>query len=342
MMDNSILDKILTAYGWAGAELVKVNSGLINATWKLKSGGREYLLQSVNTHVFKHPEKIDENLRMLASHLAEKAPGYLFIAPVKTVDGEGLVKIEGVYYRVFDWVPGSHTISVAANTEQAYESARQFGLFTASLKHFDARKLNITIPDFHNIGLRYHQFEKALQDGNSERINNAKESIRYLRSASGIVERFDRFCRHLDAKIRVTHHDTKISNILFDESDKGLCVIDLDTVMPGNFLSDVGDMLRTYVCPVSEEEKDLNLISIRKNFMRDIENGYLLSMGAELSIFEKDHFYFGGEMLIYMQALRFLTDYLNNDVYYGSKYPNHNLDRALNQAELLRQFQKAV
>jgi Ser/Thr protein kinase RdoA (MazF antagonist) len=341
-MDNATLDRIQAEYGWTGAELSVVSSGLINTTWKLTTGGKQFLLQSVNTHVFKHPEQIDENLRMLAAHLAEKAPGYLFIAPVKTPAGEGLVKIDGIYYRVFDWVPGSHTIAVVNTTEQAYEAARQFGIFTASLKDFDARKLHTTIPDFHNLGLRYQQFEKALQAGMSERIDEAKDIIKYLRSSSPIVDRYERFCKHLDAKTRVTHHDTKISNILFDEKDRGLCVIDLDTVMPGYFLSDVGDMLRTYVCPVSEEEKDLNRISIRKNVMRDIENGYLLPMGAELSIFEKDHFYFGGEMLIYMQALRFLTDYLNNDVYYGSKYPGHNLIRAQNQAELLRQFQNSL
>jgi Ser/Thr protein kinase RdoA (MazF antagonist) len=341
-MDDSTLDTIRSAYGWKELKLVTVNSGLINTTWKAEVGEKDYLLQVVNTQVFKHPEQIDENLRMLASHLAEKAPGYLFTAPVKTSDDQSLLYINEKYYRVFEWIPGSHTLTVVANSDQAYEAARQFGMFTALLKDFDSRKLHITLPDFHNLGLRYQQFEKALQDGDAARISEAKDLIQYLRSKSTIVDRFETFCKHPDAKKRVTHHDTKISNVLFDERGRGLCVIDLDTVMPGYFLSDVGDMLRTYVCPVSEEEKDLSLISIRKNIMRDIEHGYLLAMGAELSIFEKDHLYFGGEMLIYMQALRFLTDHLNRDVYYGSKYPGHNLVRAQNQAALLEQFQQAL
>ena len=143
-------------------------------------------------------------------------------------------------------------------------------------------------------------------------------------------------------KKRVTHHDTKISNVLFDGQDKGICVIDLDTVMPGYFLSDVGDMFRTYSCPVSEEEKNLYLVMVRKDFMQAIEKGYLSAMTDELSQFEKDHLYFGGEMLIYMQAIRFISDYLNNDIYYGSRYPGHNLVRTQNQVRLLEEFQKAI
>jgi len=130
--------------------------------------------------------------------------------------------------------------------------------------------------------------------------------------------------------------------VLFNEANKGVCVIDLDTIMPGYFISDVGDMLRTYVCPVSEEATDLDTIIIRKDFIQAIQDGYFSEMKNELSAFEQDHFYFAGEFMIYMQALRFLTDYLNNDIYYGRRYEKHNYNRAMNQVILLQLFMEST
>ena len=138
--------------------------------------------------------------------------------------------------------------------------------------------------------------------------------------------------------LRVIHHDTKISNILFDDQQNGLCVIDLDTVMPGYYLSDVGDMMRTYLSPANEEEADFSKIHIRENFFSAVCKGYLSEMGNVLSETEKKYFIFSGELMIYMQAIRFLTDFLNNDVYYGTKYPGHNLNRARNQFTLLNKY----
>jgi aminoglycoside phosphotransferase (APT) family kinase protein len=165
--------------------------------------------------------------------------------------------------------------------------------------------------------------------------------VKYLQSKSGIVDRYKLFLAGKDVRVRVTHHDTKISNVLFDQAGKGLCVIDLDTVMPGYFLSDVGDMFRTYVCPVSEEEKDLDKIVVRKEYLEAVRQGYLQAMAGSLTNFELDHFHFAGTMLIYMQAIRFLTDYLTGDKYYGSRYPGQNLVRAQNQGRLLELFQQA-
>ena len=341
-MNDHTLDTLRLAYGWNDVKLSVINSGLINSTWKATAAARAYVLQQVNTHVFKRPDKIDENLERLASYLGEKAPGYLFTAPVKTKKGKGLVQIDDTYYRVFEWVNGSHTISVVENTGQAFEAASQFGRFTALLEGFDAHTLHITLPGFHNLNLRYHQFENALRNGNKERMQGSAHTIEDLQSQLSILARYNSFISHPEARIRVTHHDTKISNVLFNEEEKGICVIDLDTVMPGYFLSDVGDMLRTYVCPVSEEEKNLERVVVRKEFIIAIREGYLSAMGEKLSSFEKDHFYFAGEMLIYMQALRFMTDYLNNDAYYGSSYPGQNGVRACNQVMLLAAFQKEV
>jgi Ser/Thr protein kinase RdoA (MazF antagonist) len=150
------------------------------------------------------------------------------------------------------------------------------------------------------------------------------------------VVEYDRIKSNPAFKLRVTHHDTKISNVLFDANDNGLCVIDLDTVMPGYFISDVGDMLRTYLSPVSEEEADLSKIDIREDYFEAILKGYLSEMKDELSTEELSHFLYAGKFMIFMQATRFLTDYLLNDIYYGAKYEDHNLVRANNQIALLK------
>ncbi len=340
-MDTTLLRSISKLYNWEDAEIIPVNSGLINNTWQVIVEGHTYLLQSVNTNVFANPAGIDDNCNRLAVHLRNVAPDYLFTAPVKNTEGASLVEKEGKFYRVFEWVKGSHTVDVVNTADQAYEAAQAFGLFTALLKRFDAATLHISLPGFHDLSLRFRQFEAALNDGNNKRINAAKDLIKYLLSNKSLVAKYEAFIHHQEVKQRVTHHDTKISNVLFDEKNKGLCVIDLDTVMPGYFLSDVGDMLRTYVCPVSEEESDLDKIFIRKEYIEAIQEGYLSHMKHELSSFERDHFYFSGSMLIYMQALRFLTDHIQNDTYYGARYTGHNEVRAANQARLLALFHEA-
>jgi Ser/Thr protein kinase RdoA (MazF antagonist) len=242
------------------------------------------------------------------------------------------------YFRLFPFVDGSHTIDVVSSAAQAYEAAKQFGRFTKLLNGFNCEQLRTTLPDFHNLPLRCHQFEKATAAGNAARIKEAAASIAFLQQHRSIVDASERINKNPAFKKRVTHHDTKISNVLFDENNKGLCVIDLDTVMPGYFISDVGDMLRTYLSPVSEEEKDFSKIEIREDYFKAIAEGYLQEMNDELSADEKAHFIYAGKFMIYMQALRFLTDYLNDDIYYGSKYDGQNFMRAKNQVVLLERL----
>jgi thiamine kinase-like enzyme len=144
--------------------------------------------------------------------------------------------------------------------------------------------------------------------------------------------------QHPDFHLRVAHHDAKISNVLFDQHDQVLCVIDFDTLMPGYFISDLGDMMRTYLCPVSEEETDYSKIKVRNEYYQAITEGYISETESILTDTEKYPFHFAGCYMIYMQALRFLTDYLNNDIYYGARYEKHNYNRAKNQIILLQKY----
>lgn len=317
-------------------------NGLINRTWKVGCShqNREFILQRLNTAVFKNPQAIARNIRNLADYLAVQAPWYVFIAPLKTVSGEELffAPEENGYYRLFPFLKDSHAIDVVRSPQQAYEAARQFSLFTGLLAGFDARSLEITLPDFHNLSLRFDQFREALAKGNPQRLRAACELIDFLKSQETIIQTFEALKQNPEFKTRVTHHDAKISNVLLSKEDKGLCVIDLDTVMPGYFISDAGDMLRTYLSAASEEEKDFEKITIRDDYFTAIVKGYLSELDEELSKTEKEHFVYAGKFMIYMQALRFLTDHLNNDVYYGAKYEGHNLVRAQNQAVLLQRL----
>lgn len=328
---------ILAAYGIRSDVVVQpFGSGLIHKTWKILDHDGEYILQKINHNVFKNPGQIADNIERIASWLKNASPGYFLPVPVKTKNGESFLDLPGEgYFRVFPFVKDSHTYDIAQTPQQAYQAARQFGRFTRTLNDFPVADLNITLPDFHNLSARYAQFEQAAQKGNPSRIRDAQETIQYLYSNNSIVSTYVQIVSDKSFKLRVTHHDTKISNILFDGDDKGICVIDLDTMMPGYFISDAGDMMRTYLSPVSEEEKDLSKIIIRENFFYGIARGYLEEMGSLLSPVEIEHFVYSGMFMIYMQALRFLTDYLNDDVYYGSSYPGHNFNRAKNQATLL-------
>ena len=335
-----MFEKIFKEFGIdANASVKPFGSGLINNTWLISENENDLILQRINHNVFKQPFDIALNIGLISEYLKTNHPDHLFISPRKTIAGDEMIfiKDEG-YFRVFPFLKNSHTTDVVNSSSQAYEAAKQFGRFTNLLSAFPVDKLKITLPDFHNLPLRYAQFEKAIKEGNTERIKQSVTLISFLKNQHEIVTISEQISANTDFKKRVTHHDSKISNVLFDENDKGLCVIDLDTVMPGYFISDFGDMMRTYLSPVSEEEKDLSKIEIRDDYFKAIADGYLSEMGNELSAVEKKYLVFAGKFMIYMQALRFLTDHLNNDVYYGAKYEGHNFIRANNQAALLKKI----
>ncbi|HEX6890413.1 MAG TPA: aminoglycoside phosphotransferase family protein [Chryseolinea sp.] len=337
-----MIESILKTY--AISDIVSaepIASGLINRTWKITCEHEQYILQRINDHVFKKPSQLAENIKMIDEYLAEHSPGYLFAAPLINSNKDGIVHVrdEG-YFRLFPFVKGSHTISVVETPQQAFQAALQFGKFTQLLAGFDSSRLYITIPDFHNLTLRYRQFEDAIATGNRARIAQSAPYINEIRKRTNILDSFERIQKSREVKKRVTHHDTKISNVLFDDNGMGICVIDLDTVMPGYFISDVGDMMRTYLSPASEEEKDFTKIDVREDFFRAIVQGYLSNMKDELTEEERGLILYAGLFLIYMQAIRFLADYCNNDSYYGANYEEHNFVRAGNQLALLKRLEE--
>jgi hypothetical protein len=336
-----MISSVLETYGIddRACQVEPLASGLINRTWKVTNDQAMYILQRINDHVFKQPLALAKNIRLIDDYLQCHNPDYLFVSPIKNTKGNDLVfsPQEG-YFRLFHFIKYSHTVDVVTSPGQAFEAALQFGKFTHLLSGFDTSHLSITIPDFHNLDLRYLQFEHALTSGNPNRIREAEAMIDTIKAHHSIVTLYQRIRRNTTVKHRVTHHDTKISNVLFDATGKGICVIDLDTVMPGYFFSDVGDMMRTYLSSASEEEKDYSKIDVREDFFRAIVQGYLSEMAASLTPDERNLIFYSGQFMIYMQALRFLTDHINNDSYYGARYEGHNLFRAGNQLTLLKRL----
>ena len=332
---------ILNEYGFTGNSIAvkSFGSGLINHTWKVTYQDNDYILQRINDEVFKHPLDITSNISLLSSFLRKNQPEYFFVSPVKTMDGNEMVFVKDKgYYRMFPFVPGSHSKDVSKTPDEAFEAATQFGRFTKLLAGFPIDQLKMSIPDFHNLSLRYQQFLTALKEGNPQRIKETEAMANDLISHADIVTEYENILTDHNFILRVTHHDTKISNVLFNDAGKGLCVIDLDTVMPGYFFSDVGDMMRTYLSPVSEEEKDFDKIEIREDFYKAIVSGYYNEMKDVLTAKEKNYFFYAATFMIFMQAIRFHVDYINDDRYYGSKYPGQNLVRAGNQTILLQRL----
>jgi Ser/Thr protein kinase RdoA (MazF antagonist) len=322
------------------ATVSSFGTGLINHTWKVNAGDNEYILQRVNENVFKRPEDIAFNLDIIAGYLQQHFPAYFFVAPLHTRDGRSYVRNEEGFFRLLPFVKGSYSHDVVDRPEQAYEAAKQFGRFSHLLSGLDATELKITIPSFHDLTLRYQQFLSAIENGNKQKKERAKSEIDSLLGYASILDKFQQVKESPEVPLRVVHHDTKISNVLFDASGKAICIIDMDTVMPGYFISDVGDMMRTYLSPCSEEETDFKKICVRQEYYDAIIEGYLSEMREVLTEREKQLFHFSGQYIIYMQALRFITDYLLDDIYYGAKYPDHNFMRGKNQLLLLEQFEK--
>lgn len=315
--------------------------GLIHHTYVVKKAEEpEFILQEVNTNVFKKPLDIAFNLKSLSDFLDQHSIDVFFPLPLNTREGKPYVSIDEKQYRLTPFKKGAHAVNFCATADQAYQAAFQFGNFTAAFDGFDTNNLKETISRFHDLEFRWEQYTYALSNGNMERIKFAKKEIDKLNDLYEIVSTYKKYNSSSSFIKRVTHHDTKISNVLLDKEGKGLCVIDLDTVMPGLFISDVGDMCRTYLSPGNEEETDLSKVFVRKDFYNAIVEGYLEKMADRMTEDEKKSISYSGEFIIYMQALRFLTDFLNNDIYYGIRYEMNNYNRTVNQLALLEHYQQ--
>jgi hypothetical protein len=327
-------------------------TGLVNDTFAVSfhQGGTpvRYILQRVNHNVFKNPVALMENIYRVTTHLYQK----MLVSGSKRVTRETLILIptrDGKCYyqdeqkntwRVYIFIEEAQTYDVLESEQQAYEAARTYGHFQRLLVDLPGPRLNETIPDFHTTTKRFEQFEKALDEDTANRADSAKKEIDFVLERKSMTHVLLDLFTSGEIPERITHNDTKINNVMLDDkTGKGVCVIDLDTVMPGLSLYDFGDMVRTAANRVGEEERDLSKVTVNLQMFEALVKGYLDSAGAFLNKTEKEYLAFSGKLITFEIGFRFLTDYLSGDVYFKVQRDKHNLDRARNQFKMVQDME---
>lgn len=323
-------------------------SGLINHSWLARfdapAGPGRFLLQQINRHVFHRPEEVMENMarvtRHVALHLAREAvpdADRRVLSLVPTREGQPHHRdAAGETWRLVPWVEGTRSRERAATEAEARETARAFGRFLAQLQDLPGPPLHETIVGFHDTPSRLVAFERAVAADRVGRAASCRPEIDALLARRALASALADPAALGEIPVRPTHNDAKIANVLFDETTgEALCVVDLDTVMPGLSLHDFGDLARSGVSDSDEDERDLSRVSVRVPVFEALARGFVEGAGGALSAAERSLLVTGAEVIVYEQAIRFLGDHLDGDRYYRTTRPGHNLDRARNQVRLL-------
>ena len=318
----------------------KIGNGLINHSYQISCPHHpDFFLQKINASVFENPDWLQQNYLEVWQYAGFELSGLRMPAPLYTGELKTLYKdSRGDYWRAFEFIENGKTFALAENPEQAKATARAFARFTLTLEELNTDRLKEVIPGFHDLNLRFRQFETSLRTELYERMVIAKELINELKERERYCLFFDIITSSEEFPKRVMHHDAKISNVLFHEkTGKVICPVDYDTVMAGYFFSDLGDMIRSMAC--AAEENQSALPAIRKAFYEAIITGYTDVLGGILTASERKYIHAAGLLMVYMQSLRFLTDYLNGDIYYQVNHETENLERARNQLALLKNLE---
>jgi thiamine kinase-like enzyme len=347
-MSDQILNEVITAFAnytpglpaHSNGEIriERLNNGLINNSYKIVPSLKPtFLLQQINKNVFPRPEDVQRNYLYISQYAEFEFTGLRMPYPKYFSNQRTLFKDQNEqYWRAFEFIDNSHSLTVAENPAQAKAAAKAFAKFTAAFEDMNLGNLRIVIPDFHNLTVRYLQFEESLNGEQYERMAKAKRLIEESKNRERYKHFYEIIISSEEFPLRLMHHDAKITNVLFDNTtNKVVCLVDFDTAMPGYFFSDLGDLIRTLVSPVDEGSVEFEKIKIRKSFYDALISGYLSVMQKMLTDSEIKYIHYAGLLMIYMQALRFLTDYLNGDIYYKIEYPEQNFNRAKNQFTLL-------
>lgn len=324
-------------------KLEPLTSGHINDTYLVYSEKDSYVLQKLNHLVFPNIPELMNNKLKIAHHLANKDSYQLSLLRFySTKNGKAYFKDNnGDYWSLMNYIPNSKVLDKTENSEQAYEAGKAFGHFVAQLDNFNASDLYEIIPDFHKMSFRYSQFDEALKNASEDRKAQADSWINQVLSSRKKMHQLELFYKQGEIPMRVTHNDTKLSNILFNHQNKAIAVIDWDTLMPGIVHYDFGDSVRSICSSATEDETDLKKVTFNTDFYNSYKNGFLSELDTVLSEREIELLPLAAETITFIMGLRFLTDFLNNDIYYKTKYPLHNLDRAANQLTLAKRINEA-
>jgi Ser/Thr protein kinase RdoA (MazF antagonist) len=326
-------------------------SGHIHDTFRIiteEEGTDNYILQRLNNRIFRNIPELQNNIERVTIHLTEKLkklPGSdvkrecLSLIPSK--DGKSWIQdASGNFWRMYIFIARHHSYNLVDSADKAYEGGKAIGRFQAMLADMPGPPLFETIPFFHDIGKRLETFTLKVNEDPAGRAASVKEEISMVYQRAEEMKIILRLGEEGKIPLRITHNDTKFNNILLDENDKALCVIDLDTVMPGYVHYDFGDAIRTAANSASEDENDLSKIYMKINLFSAYAEGYLSQTVATLNDFEKEYLAFAPRLITYTIAVRFLTDYIDGDNYFKIHHEHHNLQRARAQLKLVRSMEE--
>jgi len=347
--------EVLAAYALAG-RLVSAEpygSGHINETYAVtmaaNAGPRRYIFQRINHRIFKNVPALMENVRRVTEHIALKvraaegeAAARRALTVVRPRDGRTFTQdAGGGYWRVYDFIEGAHTVDRVETEAQARVAARAFGDFQAQLADLPGDRLHETIPNFHHTRSRFETFRRAVTEDRVQRAAEVRAEIDFAFAREADADFLLNRLARGEVSERVTHNDTKINNVMLDDTTgSAVAVIDLDTIMPGLPLYDFGEMVRTSASSTFEDDPNPGNMQLRLPLFRALVEGYLGSaVGGVLNATERAHLGFAGKLMTYENGIRFLTDYLQGDIYYKIRHPRHNLDRCRTQFALIRSLE---
>lgn len=355
-MDNntvSNLDTIISNFPFNGelTDIKKTNTGLINSTYILTFTDNNidyrYVLQQINTNVFKNPDELMSNIMNVTGFLRNKIN-----LDGRNSERETLTFLytksnspyyldeSGKYWRSYHYISNCYTCNSIDEPVKALRSGKAFGRFQELLADYPIENLFETIPNFHNTPVRYEALKKAINDNVSGRLNNVKDEIDFALSREKDASKLTDMLKNGELPLRVTHNDTKINNVLFDQiTNEAFCVIDLDTVMPGLSLYDFGDSIRSSAVKSDENEKELEKYGFDIDLYSSYAEGYILQAGKTLTENEVKNLSFSAKLMSLECGVRFLTDYLNGDTYFKTDYAEHNLIRCRTQFKLVKEIE---
>jgi Ser/Thr protein kinase RdoA (MazF antagonist) len=323
-------------------------NGHINDTLRVSVGNGEpkYVLQRINHHIFTNVDMLQNNIHVVTTHIRNKLKEQgetdidrktLTFLPAK--DGKYYYFDGENYWRVCLYIPRSQSYE-SVTPELSYRAGKAFGNFQSMLADIPEGRLGETIPNFHNMEFRLQQFHDALQANVAGRAGEVGDLIHEIGKRADDMCIQEKLYREGKLKKRINHCDTKVNNVMFDNDGNVLCVIDLDTVMPGFVLSDIGDFIRTGANTGAEDDGNLDKVSVNMEIFKAYAQGYMETAHSFLTPLEISLLPYGGRLLTYMQTVRFLTDYINGDAYYKIHHPKHNLQRTRAQFKLLQSLEE--
>ncbi|HBC80086.1 MAG TPA: hypothetical protein DCZ51_15745 [Bacteroidales bacterium] len=346
---KAIFDSFVSDSSFAGAN--PCGSGHIHDTFFINTAEKDkdnYIVQKLNNKVFKNIPELQENIERVTIHMHQKLlliPGSdvkrecLTVVPAKN-HKSWIVDEEGNFWRMFIFIPDNISYDIVDSEDKAFEGGRAIGRFQALLADLPGKPLNETIPSFHDVEKRIDSFISSLMNDPAGRVKETISETDSILKRAEEMKIIQKLGREGKVPVRITHNDTKFNNILFDINGKSLCLIDLDTVMPGYFHSDFGDAIRTGANSAAEDETDLSKVKMDLNLFRAYAEGYLSETRNTLNTIEKEYLAFAPLLMTYEQALRFLADYIEGDKYYRIHNKNHNIQRTRSQLRLLESMEE--